>query len=1040
MIRFFAKHPTAGNLLMLLLLLLGLITLPELKRETFPEIKRYRLDISVPYPGATPADVEQAICLPLENALDGISFIEEKVCEARQNLGKMTVKMREQGDFVQFKDDVKSAIDGINDFPAQSENPVITEQGRTQDVITIALTANLPKPELKLLAEKLKQKLLQNRQIPLIEIEGFSQRQLRVEVDQQSLRQYGLSIQALSQIIAKQNLDLPLGSIETSDKDVQLRYNNEFSNITDLADLVILAGSHGNEVTLGQIARLTDTFEHAEEHNTYQGQAAALLKVRKNSIDDSLDVLAAVESELATIKPQLPTGVELALTQDATSLIKDRIKLLGTNAWQGLILVFGVMWLFFTWRYAFWVVMGLPVSFLASFFALSFFGITINMISMVALLLALGILMDDAIVISESIGSQIKHGKKPLQAAIDGTKTVYRGVFSSFLTTLSIFIGLVFIEGDLGQVLKVIPIVLISVITVSLIEAFWILPGHLYHSLSHAQDKEPNAFRVTFEAKFEQLRQKTFRFTQRLIDYRYGFIGGVILLFALSVSMLTSGILKFSAFPNVEGDILQSRVLMAAGTPYSRTQQVVEQMIQAAEQASTEFSKDESEKLLKAISVSYSQNADAMETGPHLATITLDLLTAEQRNTRLQVFSNRWRELVGDIADAQVISFKEPQIGPSGRAIEIRLYGDDYQQLSQASYQLQNWLSGYPGVINLMDDLRPGKPEFTLTLKPGAYSLGIDSQTIAGQMRAAFQGDIALQTNVDSEDIDIVVMLNHSSRDQFSDFDNFSIIHPQTGAAIPLASVAIVEQSRGYSRTNRVNNRRAVTVYGDIDTRINNTAKVIKDVQTNWLPQFQQQYPDLGVSFEGEVKNSAVTQGSMGRSFILGLCGVFILLSFQFRSYVEPIVVMVAIPLALIGVIWGHLIMGMNLTMPSMLGFVSLAGIVVNDSILLVEFVKKRVAEGLSVHDAAAKASYDRFRAIFLTSFTTIAGLTPLLFETSLQAQVLIPLAVAIVFGIATSTLLVLFVIPCLYSILEDFGFAKAKGHAEELQPEMAKP
>ena len=1034
MIRFFAAHPTAGNLLMVLFMALGIVTLPEIKRETFPEVKAYSAEVRVPYPGATPSDVEQGICLVLEDALDGISFIEEKNCEARQNLGLMTVKMLEQGDFNKFLDDVKTAVDGISDFPDEAETATVKEKGRTQNVISIALTGDLPRVELKTLAEQLKQKLLQHPQIPLVEIHGFSERQLRVEVSNEKLRSYGLNLQELASLISKQDLDLPVGSVETSFRVVQLRVNDERKSAAELAQLIILSGENGNEIRLGDIATITDTFELAEEKVSYNQKTTALLKVNKNTIDDSLRVLEAVEEVVARETAQLPQGIDLSLTQDATSIVKDRIQLLVSNAWQGLLLVFGVMWLFFTIRYAFWVVMGLPVSFLASFFVLAYFGITINMISMVALLLALGILMDDAIVISESIGSQMKKGATPLQAAVDGTKTVARGVLSSFATTLCIFVGLVFIEGDLGQILKVIPIVLISVISVSLVEAFLILPGHLNHSLSHAHKKEPSKFRQNFDQKFEDFRQKVFLFVEKLIKYRYAFIGCVVGVFALSLSMLMSGILKFSAFPNIEGDMVQARVLMPAGTPLNQTELVIDKLLDALQSTGQEFQEDEPQQLIKAITISNNENADAMESGAHLATITVDLLTAEVRNTKIQAFINRWRESSGVIPQAQTISFKEPAIGPSGRAIQIRIFADDFEQLSAASFELQNWLRGYPGVNNLMDDLRPGKPEFTIKLKPGATSLGIDVQTIANQLRAAFQGTKVLETNVDLETYEVTVMLDRQSRDEFVDFDTFAIIHPQNKSVIPLSSVAEIQMTRGFSRISRVNNQRAVTVYGDIDADVNNTNQVLNDVTKRWLPEFEKNYPELRLVYEGEVKNAGTTQKSMMSAFILGLFGVFILLSFQFESYSEPLVVLVAIPLALIGVIWGHLIMGLEFTMPSMLGFVSLAGIVVNDSILLVEFVKRRVAQGLSVHDAAAKASYDRFRAVLLTSITTIAGMTPLLFETSLQAQVLIPLATSIVFGIATSTLLVLFVIPCLYSILEDFGIAKATIQAKQKQ------
>ena len=1026
MIRFFSAHPTAANLLMLVLLIIGLMTLPQIKRETFPKVEAYSVQIQVPYPGATPLDVEQGICLTLEDALDGISFVEEKICQARQSVGIMTVKMFEQGDFSKFLDDVNSAVDSISDFPTEAEQAIVSEVGRVQSVISIALTADLPRVELKTLAEQIKQRLLRHPNIPLVDIKGFSDRQLLVQVPSYNIRRYGLSLQDIGNIIAKQDIDLPVGTIETNFQETQLRFSDERRTVSDLASIVVMSGENGNDVLLGDVATIIDTFELPEDKLTFAGKDAAILAVSKNTTDDSLRVLEAVEEMLIVERAKLPKNVGLVLTQDATSIVKDRISLLTTNAWQGLILVFAVMWLFFTFRYAFWVVMGLPVSFLASMYFLNIFGISINMFSMVALLLSLGILMDDAIVISESIGSQIKKGLSSLAASIEGTKIVARGVISSFLTTACIFTGLIFIEGDLGQVLKVIPIVLLTVISVSLIEAFLILPHHLNHSLSHAKDKGVSNFRIKFEQKFERFRNKVGDLVEVFIRFRYAFLGGVVALFLLSVSMLASGILKFSAFPNIEGDMVQARVLMPSGTPLNQTEAVVQQLLKALDKTSAHFQQNEQEQLIKAISVSYNENEDAYELGPHLATIKVDLLTAESRQTSTQPFINFWRESAGVIARAKSISFKEPVIGPSGKAIEIRLDGDDFSQLSQASFDLQSWLAGYDGVDNIFDDLRPGKPELSITLKAGATNLGIDAQMIASQMRSAFQGIKVLETNVGLNTFEVTIKLADSSRDEFQDFDTFSIIHPQTKAIIPLSSVADIEYSRGYARISRVNNQRSVTVYGDIDADKNNTKKVLADVTTRWLPQFNQRYPELTVSFEGEIKNAGTTQISMMKAFVVGLFGVFIILSFQFKSYLEPFVVLVAIPLAMIGVIWGHLAMGLQFTMPSMMGFISLAGIVVNDSILLVEFVKKRVKTGLTVHEAAAKACHDRFRAVLLTSVTTIAGMTPLLFETSTQAQILIPLATSIVFGIATSTLLVLFVIPCLYCVLDDFGVAKA--------------
>ncbi|BCG63951.1 MAG: hypothetical protein methR_P1703 [Methyloprofundus sp.] len=1022
MIRYFILHPTAANLLMGLLIILGLITLPNLKRETFPEIDHYEMEVKILYPGATPREIEQKLCKPIENNIDGTSFIEELRCEARQSMALATITMQEHGNFVQFNNDIRSAVDEIENFPEDSEEPIIRELGRTQDVVTIALSADLPKTELKDLAEQIKERILRAPGIPLVSIEGFSKRQFQIQLSQDKLRLYGLSLQAVAAIVAQQNLDLPAGEIQTAERDYQIRFNDERRSPAELQDLVILKGEHGNEVRLRDIASIVDTFEKAEDNATYNNMPTAFLKIRKNSQDDSLRILEHVKQFISQEQQRLPEQIYFNLTQDFTSIVNDRISLLLKNAWQGLLLVFAVMWLFFGTRYAFWVVMGLPVSFLASAFLLAQWGISVNMLSMVALLLALGILMDDAIVISESIGKQISLGKTPTQAAIDGTMAVKNGVLSSYITTLCVFTGLLFLNGDIGQLLFTIPAVLISVITISLVEAFLILPHHLQHSLSHASEQPVAKIRQQFSYYFDKFHIKVNNLVKKLINLRYLFMGSVVGIFILSVSLLVSGVVKFSAFPNVEGDLLQARLLMPVGSSLQQTQQTIAKINAGIQAVDKSYQEKHHTPLIQGMTVHYGINADAFEGGAHLATLSVDLLTAEQREQSINEIATLWRQNLGDVPEALNIAIKEPIISPAGRAIYIRLQGDDLDQLSQASHQLQNWLAGYPGVSNLMDDLRPGKPEFAVKLKSGAFALGITAQEIASQLRAAYQGIEVLETAIGLETYEVIVKLDDTSKNSLADFDYFPIIHPQTGAIIPLVNVADITSTRDYSRIQRINAQRAVTIYGDIDATVNNTQAIFKDLEASFLTEFKQNHPDISVHFEGEIKEGPLTRNSMRKSMLMGLLGVFVLLSLQFRSYAEPILVMANIPLAFIGVIFGHLLLGLDITMPSLLGFVSLAGIVVNDSILLVEFVKKHIKDGMSPHQAAAQASSERFRAVVLTSLTTVVGLTPLLFEQSPQAQILIPLATSIVFGMISSTLLVLFVIPCLYTILEDFG------------------
>ncbi|MEA3292137.1 MAG: efflux RND transporter permease subunit, partial [Pseudomonadota bacterium] len=790
-------------------------------------------------------------------------------------------------------------------------------------------------------------------------------------------------------------------------------------------DLIIVSADSGAEIRLGAIATISDRFELAEEKILFNGKRAAVLQVIKTKQQDTLVVMDAVSRFLDQLRPTAPAGVSFIVTQDKSSTVRDRLGLLLKNGAQGLVLVFLTMWLFFQGRFAFWVAMGLPVSFLGALFFMSVLGLTINMITMVALLIAIGLLMDDAIVISENIATHLRRGKNAMQAAIDGTRQVAPGVISSFLTTVAVFGPLAFLSGNMGKVLQFVPMVLILVIAVSLVEAFLILPHHLAHSLKH-HETESNRFRRAFDARLIHFRDHT---VGHLVDWavnqRYWFIGGVIALFLISIGMLAGGKLKFEAFPDVEGDIIEARILLPQGTPLWRTEAVVQRITRALEIVDAEFTplQPDGQRLVRNVQTRFNSNPDAKETGPHVATVTVDLLTAEERNGHLDDVINRWREEAGEIPDLLALNFKEPVIGPGGIPLEIRLTGPYLEPLKHASMALQTWLSRYRGVFDLSDDMRPGKPELRLKLRDGALTLGLDASSIAGQLRAAFHGTTASEIQVGPESYEIDIRLADTDRATLTDIETFRITTAQ-GDQVPLNAVVDIEQGRGFARIQRVNGLRTVTVTGDLDVRIANAGEIIAHTKTHFLPDLLRQYPGVRTSIEGQSRETKKTGGSMLRGFAIGLIGVFILLSFQFRSYTEPLVVMAVIPLALIGVIWGHLLMGISLTMPGIIGFASLAGIVVNDSILLVEFLKLRVREGYPVIEAAKMASRERFRAVLLTSITTIAGLTPLLLEKSMQAQILIPLATSIVFGLLATTVLVLLVVPAMFSILSDLGLA----------------
>lgn len=1025
MIRYFASHPTAANILMIAIVAVGLATLPGLNKETFPALELNRFNVTAAYPGASTADVEEAICTRLEDATDGISFVDEQSCEARDNLGVLTLVMQEGGDIKQFEDDIISAVDAIGDFPSEVEDPTIVKVGRTDRVVDVAITSKeLTASELKALAEHYRKKLLSIPGVPIVDVEGFSTHQLNVMISPETMLKYRLNVQSVANLIQSQAVDLPAGTIESSDKAYQIRFSNARKTAEDLADLVILNTDKGGEIRLGDIARIEDRFDLEEERIEFNGERAAILQVSKNRIDDTLKVFAKVKTFVDEENEILPESTKIILSNDRATIVSDRLQLLSKNAWQGLILASLVLFLFFTWRYTLWIALGLPISFLGGLAMMSWLGVSINMISMVALLMAIGILMDDAIVLSESISHEYKKTHNPIESVIVGTQRVIRGVFSSFLTSALLFGSLLMMKGDIGQVLGVLPVVLLSVLTISLIEAFLVLPHHLKHALEHGHDKEPMRWRVWFEAGFQTLRNGATKLGGLAIRFRYGTVGFAIGMLIISIGMMVTGALKFKAFPDLEGNILEARILLAQGTPLAKTESVVERLLNSLDQTQQEFADQNDQNLIKNIKVTYNQNADSAESGTHIATISVDFLETEFRNTTLREFIPRWRLNTGDIPIAISLQFKEPTTGPAGRAIDIRLIGENLDTMSAASWELQNWLSGYDGVYNLTDNLRPGKPQFTFTLKPGALSAGISAQDVASQLRAAYQGIKVDDIFQGREAYEIQVKMDSTKPSALSDFDNFMIITDQ-GEAIPLVSLVIIEEKREYARIGHIDRNRVINIYGDIDSVKANTSEVLNDLQARFLPGFKERFPEISLSLEGEVASGKETNSSILIGFVLALLGVYLLLSLQFKNYREPLMVMINIPLALIGVIWGHILMGQDFTMPSMIGFVSLAGIVVNDSILLVEFVKYRSAEGMSLHDAATQAVHDRFRAVFMTSVTTVAGMMPLLFESSLQAQILIPLVTSVVFGMMSATLLVLLVLPALYGIMEDIGFVE---------------
>ncbi|MDA7746569.1 efflux RND transporter permease subunit [Psychromonas sp.] len=1025
MIRLFTRHPTVANLMMLAFFVLGLSSFSTLKRETFPEFSPPYIIANVIYPGASPAEVEESLCLRMEDAVDGLSNIEETKCDAQEGFASLVVKMDDNADIGRSLVDIQTEINAIKDFPAQIEPPTVKELDWAEPVVDIAISGQSSWPHLKAYAEDLKRRLKIDYDVSLVTIAGFSDHQLRVQLNQQDIRHLGLTVAQIADKIGRQNVKMPAGNIELSDKNLLIRFDERKVTPKALSETIVASLSDGGVVRLKDIATIEDVFELDEERILFNGKPAAMLKVKKNKADDALRIKERVNAFVENEQMMAPEGITLTLTNDMSSLLKDRLSMLLRNGWQGIILVFLSMWLFFSLRYSFWVSAGLPVAFMGGLFLMSIFGISINIMTLVGLLMAIGIMMDDAIVIAESIAAHVEK-KLPIRDAVEqGVKKVAPGVISSFLTTIFIFGSLLWLDGQMGKVLSAVPMVLIMILSISLVEAFLILPSHLYHSLSKPE-KADNVlkFKRVFLAKFEHFRNVILvKKVEFVVKWRYLAIGLTIGALFASFALVAGGGLKFLPFPKLDGDIAEARIILPPGSTLQQTELVVAEIIESARIVGEQANKANNEPapLIRDITAHYNFNADAGESGPHVATIRLDLLSAEIRNTLIDTFIESWRLQTGDLAEPLSLVFKQPAMGPAGRDLEVRLQHDNLTLLKDASVELQRYLSQFLGVNGILDDMRPGKEEVIIKLKSGAENYGVDGETIASQLRAAYFGQTADEIQVGPENIEIQVLLDKQQAGDLQALANFPIMLGD-GKQIPLSAVALLKSDRSYVRIQRIDSQRTVTVMADVDSSKANSSEIVSNMRRDFIPELQQQFPGLKVDFEGSAKESAKTGSSLMKGFMIGLFGLFAILSFQFRSYLEPFVVMLAIPLALIGVFWGHLLVGHNLSMPSILGFISLAGIVVNDSILLVQYIRHHVDDGEDVYGAVVKASRDRFRAVFLTSLTTAAGLLPLLLETSLQAQVVKPIVISIVFGIFTSTLLVLFIIPSAYAILADFG------------------
>ena len=1025
-IAWFADNHVAANLLMLFLLLAGGITAWTMKVEVFPETDLDIIRITTEYPGASPAEVEGAVLRRIEEKIAGLAGIKRIDSNAREGFGTVTIEVMKDWDLKKLLEEVKAEVDRITTLPDEAEKPEVREITRQSRVINVAVFGDAQESTIKHLAERIKDDITNLPGITLAELHGIRKNEVSIEISEATLRRHGLTLGQVAEAVRKASLDLPAGRIKTSGGEILIRTKGRRYYAENYSDVAVITRSDGSKVTLGQIANLKDGFEDVDISARFQGKTAAMIRVYRVADQNALTVAKTVKGFIENVRPGLPEGIDITFYSDMSRILKSRLELLLRNLAIGLGLVVILLGLVMNLRLAFWVTLGIPISFAFGLMLLPQQNISINMISVFAFIMVLGIVVDDAIIIGENIYRKQEEGFSPLKAAVEGALEVGRPVIFSVLTTMVAFWPLLLAGGRTGKLMRNLPIVVMLVLLGSLIEALFILPAHLERSANKAIRKRGGAPK---EKRFSRwLKQFISGPYAGVVDFcvrwRYATLALAIALLMISYGVWKAGWLKFEYFPRVEGNTMRTYVTMPVGTPVERTWEVIAFMEQAALETIAEAERERSKGTSPLLQYSLVQvgrhwgRGATQGTGGHLAQAWINLVDSEHRDISTNALARRWRKKVGVIPDAEKITYRS-EIHSAGNPIEVHLSSDDHDQLLVAAEDLKQELRRYPGVSDIGDSFLPGKKEMQLKLKPAARSLGLTLDDLARQVRHAFYGAEALRMQRGKDEIKVMIRYPEIERRSLGHVEDMRIRTP-AGAEVPFSQVAQVNIERGYATIERAQRYRVVKVTADVEEKVTNANEVRNLLVTNFLPELIAQYPGLRYTIEGVGKRQQETWADVLKGFGIALFGIYALLAIPFRSFTQPFVVMLAIPFGFVGAMAGHLLMGFDLSILSLFGMVGLTGVVVNDSLVLIYAANRFRSEGDTPHEAVIKAGCMRFRAILLTSLTTFAGLSPMIFERSVQAQFLIPMAVSLGFGVLFGTFITLVLIPCGYMIRED--------------------
>jgi multidrug efflux pump subunit AcrB len=1014
-VRWFIDNPIAANLLMLFLLIGGALGVTALDKQFFPEFELNRVNITMAYPGAGPREVEEQICIRIEEAIHDLNGIREIRSTARQGMGTVVVEAETGYDTQRLTAEIKTRVDAINTFPRDAERPVVTELTYRHHMAVVSLAGDIGERELKQLGERLRDDLASQPHVSVVELASPRPYEVSVEVSEQTLRRYGLTFDDVVEAIRGSSLNLPAGAIKSADGDIQLQTRGQAYERFDFERIPVLSTREGTQVVLGDVATVVDGFEDQDVRTRFNDRPSHNLHVFVTSDPDTLKTSEVVHAWVEDTRRTLPPGVELAVWRDSSVPFKGRVDTLLKNGIGGLLLVFLVLMLFLRPRLALWVCVGIAIAFMGTLFLLQYTGVSLNMISLFAFLLILGIVVDDAIIVGEAIHSRQTAGEAGGEGALNGTRSVVKPVMYAVISTMIFFSPMLFMPGDMADAAAAIPIVVILALAFSLVECFLILPPHLAH-MPPPRDPGIAALR-RLEAMRRRCADAMTGFARDIYRpflarcLRANLVVGAVFLVALLVSLAlyAGGWLRTGFFPSINSDYVVAKVELPEGRAFADTLRVLYQVESAALAAKSEYNSDpslnpfgpaighiDSSARGNAVEVTIESTSDLVDTGE---------------------LAHRWRELIGDLGPVQDYQL-DHTINEHGKPIRLVLASPSLDHLRAVADELRQVLATYPGIHNINDSLVSPREEIVLDLKPAAENLDVTLAEVARQVRQAFHGAEAQRIPRTKEDVRVMVRYPESERLSVENLSDMRIRTP-AGDEVPFDTVAAMRYEPGYLTIDRLNRKRTLEVSAEVARGVSDPRQVVDEIIRTKLPEWRTRYPGLTMALDGELQEESDFMGAMLKYMGLSMLIIYALMAIPFRSYWKPVLVLTAVPFGVMGAILGHLILNWEVSIFSLMGVIACAGVVVNDNLVLIDRINQLRGKGLALIEALLQAGEDRFRPIILTSLTTFVGLLPIMSETSVQAQFLIPMVTSLAFGVLFATGVTLVLVPCLYLLGE---------------------